>query len=190
MRKAIVIDLDGTLLRTNTFRDYIRYSCREAFSAMQWWIGLLICLYAILRLLRLASHAWMKYHILRVTQDLITGEKLQRFVDQELTNLNLPVVDMLATYTHQDYLSILATAAPENYAACISSRLSFDDFCCTQMPLLSFFEWKENKSEEKLQGVLALLQKHNAQLAVVVTDHDDDRPLLEANQRGKNIIIK
>lgn len=190
MRKAIIIDLDGTLLRTNTFRDYIRYSCREALSSMQWCAVSLICLYALFRLLRLVSHAWLKFHILRVTQDWIVGEKLQRFVDQELKFLNPQVVEMLATYTHQDYLSVLATAAPENYAEPISSRLSFDECCSTQMPLLEFHEWKENKSEEKLQSVLALLKKHNTQLSVVVTDHEDDRPLLDANQQGKNIIIK
>ena len=188
MRKALVIDLDGTLLRTNTFRDYLRFSCREALAAMRWGVFLGILFYSLLRLLRLVSHARLKYHVLCLTRTLSTEPMLQRFVDRELQSLNPQVSGLLSEYSQQGYLTVLATAAPAHYASLLAHKLGFEACCATPLPTTSFDQWQECRGEEKLRSVSTLLATHEATLAVVVTDHEDDRPLLRANVDGKNIL--
>lgn len=190
MKKAIVVDLDGTLLAANTFRDYLKFSYGEAFRTLHLQICCLLLFYAILRILRLISHAKMKYYILKITQNFVVEERIDRFVDLEMKKVRAEVIEILEEHKRIGSISILATAAPENYALPLSKRFYFDDCCATPIVHTAFVEWHENKGTEKLKNVLNILEKRHAQLDVVVTDHKDDLPLLNANHKGKNIIWK
>lgn len=190
MKKAIVIDLDGTLVRTNTFSDYILYSCCEALCAMRLDIVFSLLYYICVRKLRFISHAVMKYHILRCTSLFMQRyDRIARFVEKEIRCANDEVVTHLIEYKSQGYLSVLATAAPALYACALAERYGFEACVATPAAEIPLSQWQENKQEEKLRRVSELLEKHNAILDVVITDHDDDLPLLSANKTGKNIII-
>ena len=60
MRKALAIDLDGTLLSTNTFRDYLSYCGSAALHNFQFDICFSILWWVVLRKLRFVSHSRMK----------------------------------------------------------------------------------------------------------------------------------
>ena len=48
---------------------------------------------------------------------------------------------------------------------------------------------EENKGVVKLEGVQKLLADENLILSAVITDHEDDLPLLQFNRHGENILV-
>ncbi|MBQ1932160.1 MAG: hypothetical protein II360_01525, partial [Muribaculaceae bacterium] len=61
---AAAIDLDGTLLDTNTFVDYTRYVLKSCLSNYRLDIAANMLWHIALRRLRLTSHSAMKRHLL------------------------------------------------------------------------------------------------------------------------------
>ena len=190
MKPAIIIDLDGTLLRTNTFSDYILYSCCQSLRFFRLDLVFLLLLFSLLRKLRIISHARMKYHILRHTTTFMQQQnRLQSFVTKELSHENPTVISHFHHYTSQSYLTVLATAAPSLYAELIASHYHFDHCLATPPATIPYTEWRENKCQEKLHNVQKTLTSANAEISVVITDHFDDQPLLDANREGRNIVL-
>lgn len=187
MKKAIIIDLDGTLLRTNTFSDYILYSCCQSLRSFRLDLVFLLLLFSFLRKLRIISHARMKYLILRHTTTFMQQHnRINSFVAKELTYENPTVITHLHNYASQSYLTVLATAAPSLYAELIASHYHFDHCLATPPASIPYSQWRENKRQEKLHNVQKTLTSANAEISVVITDHSDDQPLLDANREGRN----
>ena len=190
MQQAIIIDLDGTLLRTNTFSDYILYSCCQSLRSFRLDLVFLLLLFSLLRKLRIISHARMKYLILRHTTTFMQQhDLLHSFVTRELSHENPTVISLLHHYATQSYLTILATAAPSLYAELIASHYHFDHCLATPPATIPYASWRENKQQEKLLSVQKTLTSANAEISVVITEHSDDQPLLDANREGRNIVI-
>lgn len=187
MKKAIIIDLDGTLLRTNTFSDYILYSCCQSLRSFRLDLVFLLLLFSLLRKLRIISHARMKYLILRHTTTFMQQHnRINSFVAKELTYENPTVITHLHNYASQSHLTVLATAAPSLYAELIASHYHFDHCLATPPATIPYSQWRENKRQEKLHNVQKTLTSANAEISVVITDHSDDQPLLDANREGRN----
>ena len=190
MKPAIIIDLDGTLLRTNTFSDYILYSCCQSLRSFRLDLVFLLLLFSLLRKLRIITHAHMKYLILRHTTTFMQEHhRIQSFVTKEITYENPDVVSTLQHYASQSYITVLATAAPSLYAIHIASYYHFDHCLATHPATIPFSQWYENKQQEKLRNVQNTLTSANAEISVVITDHSDDQPLLDANKDGRNIVL-
>lgn len=190
MKPAIIIDLDGTLLRTNTFSDYILYSCCQSLRSFRLDLVFLLLLFSFLRKLRIITHARMKYLILRHTTTFMQQhDRLQSFVTKELSHENPIVVSRLHHYASQSYLTVLATAAPSLYADLIATHYHFDHCLATPPATIPYSQWHENKQQEKLHNVQKTLTSANAEISVVITDHSDDQPLLDANRKGESIIL-
>lgn len=190
MQPAIIIDLDGTLLRTNTFSDYILYSCCQSLRSFRLDLVFLLLLFSLLRKLRIITHARMKYLILRHTTTFMQQHnRLQSFVTKELSHENPDVASTLHHYDSQSYLTVLATAAPSLYADLIASHYHFDHCLATPPATIPYSQWRENNRQEKLLNVQKTLTSANAEISVVITDHSDDQPLLDANRKGRNIVL-
>lgn len=187
MQKAIVIDLDGTLLTINTFKSYILFvsklACRKGrldiAVALAFWVGLRKC--------RLTSHEKMKCHILQHSAHFMNQERLNDFVNTILPFRNGKVYECALVYRKQGFFLCLSTAAPCSYASLIAERLSFDSVCATPMPS-QVHNWKENVKEIKCKNTLKQLEKHHLTLDILMTDHYDDIPLLKI-KKLKNIVV-
>lgn len=186
---AIVVDLDGTLVCTNTFKRYILFVAKEAIRSGRIDLFVLLGVLVAGRKLRLMSHCRMKYHILCATKRFMSARRIERFVESLKGYANRSVVDKLHTYKkEQGYVWILSTAAPVHYALLISQAFGFDYCIATLMPKQGSV-WKENIREEKCRCTLALLGEIHAKFCILFTDHHDDLPLLKAG-KTLNILVK
>lgn len=191
MRKALAIDLDGTLLATNTFRDYLSYCLNASFHHFKLGNVFSIIGWVVLRKLRIISHSKMKYQLLRRTASFMAQNgRLDQFVEQELTCVNPAVRQLMEPYRNRGHLLILCTAAPGLYAHPIAENMGIDLCCATLLPSeVVIGEWRENVGTNKLEALQRLLQMYKAELEVVITDHHDDLPLLKYNAEGRNIVV-
>ncbi|MBO4753695.1 MAG: haloacid dehalogenase-like hydrolase [Bacteroidales bacterium] len=191
MRKALAIDLDGTLLSTNTFRDYLSYCGSAAFHNFKFGICLRIFWWVMLRKLRLVSHSRMKEALLDSTAAFMTQKsRLDHFVEKEMTYLNTRVQRIMEPYRNRGHLLVLATAAPAFYAHPIAEFLNMDLCCGTLLPSeVVIGQWHECVGHHKVEALQRLLQVHKAEIDVVITDHSDDLPLLNYNSTGRNIVV-
>ncbi|MBR5068561.1 MAG: haloacid dehalogenase-like hydrolase [Bacteroidales bacterium] len=191
MRKALAIDLDGTLLNTNTFRDYLSYCGSAALHNFQFGICFNILWWVLLRKARLVSHSRMKEVLLNRTAAFMTQKsRLDHFVEKEMTYLNTRVQQIMEPYRNRGHLLVLATAAPAFYAHPIAEFLNMDLCCGTLLPSeVVIGQWKECVGQNKVEALQRLLLVHKAELDVVITDHSDDLPLLNYNSTGRNIVV-
>ena len=167
-KNAVVIDLDGTLVACNSFVKYVGWIGRKH---IQVWVIVL------LRKLRLISHSVAKQRVMALE---VSDEEIDRFVDF-LTGYTRR--ELLESYQNGDNMIVLATAAPDIYAIRFANKLGINDVCATTK------DGQENKGVVKLEGVQKLLADENLILSAVITDHEDDLPLLQFNRHGENILV-
>lgn len=191
MRKALIIDLDGTLLQTNTFRDYLSFCGRCATHSFRWDLSLCIGFWVLLRKLRLISHSTMKNHLLRRTAIFMQRKsRMDDFVEEELLCTNARVKAEVERYRNRGHLLVLATAAPALYAKAIAEDFRLDACLATPLPSeVVIGDWHENVGEEKARNLQRFLQLHEAQIDAVIVDHADDLPLLRLNSEGRNLLV-
>lgn len=188
MRKAVVVDLDGTLISINTFKVYIEYACKVAFRNGRLDICVLLIWNVLLRKSRLISHEVMKYHILRATNGLMTRKRLEILVDRLLLSISQDVINLCYRYREKGYFILLSTAAPESYATLISEKLSLDGVCATAIPKRRT-GWKENVRNIKCENTISYLKNRDLSLDILITDHYDDLPLLDIHKE-RNILVR
>lgn len=186
-RKALVVDLDGTLMDTNTFKEYIVYASIIALKKARVDLALIFCILVFARKIRMVSHELMKKYILLASKSLMNENNLSEFVDTLWPKLNAKVLDMINQWFDTDVFVLLSTAAPESYASLIAMRLHLDGCCASQIPKRGL-RWKENVRTVKCKNTLSFLDDHHAALEVMLTDHYDDLPLLRV-PKNRNIIV-
>lgn len=168
-----IIDLDGTLVRCNSFTEFVKFTFRK-YPGLRMRLAWIV----LLRKLRLISHHVAKERITTVVSGRILKEEISEFVDMLVTKINGAVVEMTAAIPRK----ILATAAPEIYVGEFARRMGIGEYCATRPG------YPENKGMEKLRNVLAMGVCFGEE-TMVITDHKDDTPLLKANSGGRNIVI-
>lgn len=177
--KVLVIDLDGTLYRINTFHFFIRYLLN--FSLKKLHLKLLSTLLKtiFLRLLKIVNHSKMKFLILKAIKgyDEIDMEGFV-FSLKEYRN-QLQIIED-ATFG----VKILATAAPDCYAKIIALNEGFDVCLATNTPVGNYRNDFENVRNVKKQGVVHYLNSIEVNhLDTMVTDHYDDLPLMKISKQ-------
>lgn len=178
----MIIDLDGTYIQGNTLHLYLRcaldYHLRHLhlfrLCGMLWHLGR--------RRLGLITHAEMKFRCLALAG---RAEALLNDFEAEAAPLVHPKVESLRRdYEQLGGLTLLATAAPDFYVP----RVWDGDYVATRME--DNPRMRECRGEEKLRCVEDWLEAHRARIAVVITDHPDDLPLLRANRRGISYLVR
>ncbi|MCQ2148423.1 MAG: haloacid dehalogenase-like hydrolase [Bacteroidales bacterium] len=134
-KQAVAIDLDGTLIMGNTFRDYLSFCGKKALACCRFDLCFVILWMVLLRRLRLVSHARMK-RVLLLEMSVFFSQKgrLGAFVDEELQKLNPKVLAQIEAFRNQDFALALVTAAPVSYAQEIAARMCFDACLATPLP--------------------------------------------------------
>lgn len=174
MKKAIILDLDGTLVNTNTFTLFTLSLMRNLPTALP------VAAIALKRKLRMLSHAEAKQRILAVatsrTGRRFVGRFVERLVERHLRD---SVYSLAMEERQKGSLVILATAAPALYAEDIARYTGLDG--CIATPLGG----PENMGAEKARRVEEWLHENGARLEAVLTDHSDDLPLMRLASAAK-----
>ncbi len=174
-KKLILIDLDGTFVRINSFHKWIKFLLIETVKQCNCFITLRLIGIMLLRYTKRISHAQMKYRILKISETTVSRKQIERFVDTLVPYIDQ---DILALIQRQNTLTLLATAAPILYAKQIQERFGFDYVVAT--PESQSSPWQETIRNTKAKRVQKFLQAHSLQIkeALFLTDHHDDIPLM------------
>ncbi len=171
----LIVDLDGTLIRGNTFHWFIKFAFLYYLKRFS-FKSILILILVWLRIMRVISHSILKYYILLTTNGF-PKKSLREFSKIVIKQIN-PIV--LNHFSNYNGIRCLSTAAPENYAAFIGRLLKFDFVLATNSNDLRRRKWVENIGENKKISLLSHIEENNLSfnLDTLITDHFDDIPLM------------
>lgn len=172
-QKVVVMDLDGTLSKVNTFTLFVTEFFRFSPTAR-----LPLTRIVLQRKLRLISHAEAKRKIISLFRRAYNRKIIENTIRHIINNIR---PELLGAVRNADF-SVLATAAPALYADELAQRLGFN--ICVSTP----DSGPECRGEEKVRRLhqIGIVFSWNL---TVYTDHYDDMPLLMANSRGINILV-
>ncbi|MCW8922210.1 MAG: haloacid dehalogenase-like hydrolase [Gammaproteobacteria bacterium] len=184
MKKTVVVDLDGSLIKLNSFRYWIFFSFVFLLVSLRWISLIKLIKSVIYRFLGISNRVMMKRDILSVT------ENMSRFYIKWFCHFlyyftNNDVLNEMRKYEKKHVPVILCTAAPSCYADVFAERFSFSYVFSSGSVFDSL--WKENIGEEKWESVRAYYG-NDIVLECVITDHHDDLPLLL--RAKKRVLVK
>lgn len=180
-KKALVVDLDGTLFTINTFHYFIKYLIKFSIKRIKISLFIKLCFTIISRFY--ASHGKMKYDILKLLKNR-NDINYEAFVNS-ISSKKRVIPQLRDTIFN---VKILATAAPSCYANIIAKN---EGLVClgTDFPNTRFNQTFENSKINKKENVFKYLKEQNIyEIDTFVTDHIDDLPLIKVAEN--NIIVK
>ena len=150
-KKVLVVDLDGTLFKINTFHYFIRYLILYSIKNFNLVLLVKIGGALIFRTLKISSHAKMKYDILK---SIATKKNIdyQNFV----SSISLKKRDISILNDSSFDIKILATAAPTCYATIIAKNEALDECLGTNFPDSIFDNDYDNIKEVKKKAIPSL----------------------------------
>lgn len=169
----LIIDLDGTLVTCNSFTEFVKFLFRRC-PRLRMRLGWIV----ILRKCRLITHHEAKERIVRLAGGVMNDGLLDEF----LCHLEMYVREELLEKVRSADRVVLATAAPAIYAHAFGDRIGIKEVCATETGGV------ENKGEEKVRSVERLGAVFDEK-TVVITDSEDDRPLMDRNKKGVNLLV-
>ena len=186
--ECIVVDLDNTLIDVNSTRMLAEFLVCKFLSKGKFGKFLNIVGFFIFRKTGRISHIILKHKIVCTALSELSEKDLNYFADKLITKLNPKVVELILTQIKHGRKVLIATAASDIFMPLFLERLPFDsDFIATPYSQ-SLDKYIENRSEEKLKNVTHYLETNGLILKIFITDHFEDRPLLEYNQ-GHNYLV-
>ncbi len=171
--KTAVIDLDGTLVRCNSFTEFVKFLFRRLPSRRLAIIGIVFQ-----RKLRQISHHQAKERIVAIAQSQLSDVDIDEFAESLTGYVNPEVMEMVSGAERK----ILATAAPEIYVRAFAAKMNIPEYTATRQG------YEENKGTVKLESVKKMGVVFG-EGTLVITDHSDDHPLMVANSGGINRLI-
>lgn len=176
-RPCVVIDLDGTLLKGNSLHELIKFTLagkvRNVGLKQRFAIGVRL----VMRRLKLIHHVDMKYPFHREVEKAIGCEEMAIFVRHIAGMIRPEVLQQVRNLQHEGYMCVLATAAPAFYASELGKRFGFD-MCVATGLSAEAGGYVEARGEEKKLRVCNAVSEAGGKIEVVMTDHEDDLPLL------------
>ncbi|MBD5224355.1 MAG: haloacid dehalogenase-like hydrolase [Bacteroidales bacterium] len=181
MNGLLVVDLDGTLVDVNSFTSFVTYLVVQMAKYGKWNAFFKVIHIVGLRKMRCISHADAKKAIIDCCNSVYGGNKqiYSEFCEGLGKRLRPSVINIIDKYRRTGATVALATAAPAEYAELFAHSCGFD-YCIAS----GFGKSGESsrtyecKGDEKLRRVKELCLRENIEIAAVITDHEDDLPLL------------
>jgi len=186
---VLVIDLDGTLLAGNSFHVWAAYLLRGRFPHLGRAARVRVSAAGALALgrrrLGMTDHDAFRIRLQELWAQAIDGDggASERAVQEVLVRDVRPALRPLLKRVAGDRLdSLLATAAPSEYALGLGARLGFRHVVAT--PPWGSGDLRATRGVRKREVVMARLIEAGWQgrPLEVLTDHPDDLPLIEASQ--------
>lgn len=176
--RAVIVDLDGTLVRVNTLHLYLRMGLRRLVHRCALHRAAAVAALLLLRKLHLISHEAMKYRSISLIGDdaAFKADFARRVADLH----NDAVERYLAEARERGCRVLLATAAAGDYVPLLWSG----DY------IASPAGGPDLRGERKRDAVAAWLAARGLAPAAVLTDSAADLPLaLWARDRAAQVII-
>lgn len=174
----VVVDLDGTLYKGNTFHAFIFFIFKQAFKQIDVFWLVSIVFWTKLRIIKLISHKKWKYQILKSCNN----KKIH--IDCFVASLQKKMQPFILNEIKHYETRILATAAPEIYALAVSKKYQFTH-CSATMNANFFEDFSENCKGNKFNNVQKILQQTNSStINLMITDHLDDALLIKSAEKS------
>lgn len=170
----VVVDLDGTLVDCNSFTEFVRFIFRR-YPGLRFRLGLVV----LVRKIKFISHHQAKGKIVSLASRVMSDKDIDDFIQFLYGKVNNKVLEIIKG----DDNVILATAAPEMYAAVFADKMGIGKVSST------IAGCQENKGARKEMDVREKMGGFTEK-TIVITDHMDDLPLLRANRDGVNYLVK
>ena len=180
-----ILDLDGTILSTNSFPHWVLYLMRAPFPrtgmARRLSISGAAAAMLVQRKLRLTGHERFKWRLQKLWQTATDGDGgagARAFVDRMVDYVRPELASILSAVAEGRIDAVLATAAPADYANPLGSAVGFAHVLAT--PATRGAGESSNVGDQKCQAVLRFLASRGWQhrRRVLFTDHEDDLPLI------------
>ena len=179
--QLMAVDLDGTLVNGNTLKMYIRCGLERLVRRCRYGRVLRIAGWMALRRLRVVSHARMKFAILPLIDS--TDPLLRAQFTMAVSNtLNRSVVRLIDDWRRDGAPVLLATAAADTYVPWIWMG-PYVATAMTDNP-----DHVEMRGERKAQAVTDYAAAHGCEVAIALTDHMDDLPLMRICTKGVMLV--
>ena len=127
-QSVYILDLDGTILSTNSFPHWVLYLARARFPLVgpmrRFWISSRALTMLLQRKLRLSGHEHFKWRLQKLWQSATYGDGgagAQAFADRMVEYVRPELVPVLSAVADGRIDALMATAAPADYA----DRLGF-----------------------------------------------------------------
>lgn len=188
LRPVVVADMDGTVLRINSWRIFSREVLRELarrghFAQAAGLIGR-----QLLKKLGRIEHREVKYAFARAAQGF--GEEFYNRLNREIhRHVNWDVMHFINDFEKTGMGKVLASAAAGEYAVRLGRELGFEHVITSPAAGESLEEYIETKGERKVQLIERLAAVKGLRPAVVVTDHWHDLPMLRAFADAKKYLV-
>lgn len=190
-RDALLVDLDGTLLRGNSFHMWLRHILSGGLGTVgisaRWRCRLLVLMATAMRAVRLIDHASWKYRLqaawhLAMTDSRDFRQEIDGFLAVLKARIDRDLLDVIHEAQTNGAVAVMTTAAPSEYAAPLAGDLGFDEVVTT--PAFREERWCHNIGEVKCRRTLDLLdeKKWLDRRRVLYTDHIDDLALIRESQ--------
>lgn len=174
-KRAIFVDLDGTLLQGNSLLLFMKYLPK--YLAKRGCVGALakfFC-FAGLRLMRLISHKDMKWYLTRLSKRHLRQDDWNDLASLMASNINPDVKSFLNSPQYSDCAKFIASAAIEEYVLPLARMSGFDGAIATHFTP-DKEQYEEARGESKLRAIEALLSSKGYRMECFLTDHRDDLP--------------
>lgn len=177
--RLLVCDLDGTLLRANSFRWWVIYWTFTGLVHPQFWWRW--CAVPLKRLSRRIGREEMKAELMAVYTDY--EQRLPLTLRRAFSRLLLlmarkDVAEFLGQKQSEGFVGVLATAAPYLYLTEIIRRYGF---CWAVGSYLEAGTLVETIGATKSRAVMTVIEAQGVSreecFIIAVTDHSDDLPM-------------
>lgn len=175
-----VVDLDGTLLRSNSFYFFLNSVIlmllkHNIFSFFYLIYKIFLRKFRFIKhedMVRILQFYWSKYF----SQDELSfiNKKLNKYLEK---NIRTELLNFLKKIKKRGDVVILSTAAASEYSSLISERYTVIDKLHAT-PFYKNKNWFHNKGESKVKQI-NLLNKNKKYKVICFTDHIDDLALIK-----------
>ena len=177
-----VVDLDGTLLCGNSFRWFTRYVLRLAVRRRP-AAAAGLCALLVLRRLRVCSHRRLKWHLMKVSDRVLSADDYSAFARMLKERVNRRVLAALGN----EQKIVIASAASDEYVAPFVELMGWKNHTATRRPQSGkYSDYTECRGEMKVKAVMRMFPGES--ITAVYTDHVDDLPLLAASA-GRRVLV-
>lgn len=168
---VMAVDLDGTYIRGNTLKMYIKAGCLNLARNWHFMRLLKVVLWVGARRIRLTSHLQMK---LKAAAEIgWNGDIEKDFINLARPDINPAVARLISDFVEAGGKCLIASAAFGFYIPSICTL----PFVATGTSIDDIGE--ECRGDEKCRRINKWLNENGYTLHSVVTDHSDDIPLLK-----------
>jgi len=197
--KISIYDLDRTLLSKPTFTAFLIFAARYLGKMLWWRAAIWICALIGYKL-RLYSRKPLKQFGLRLFVDRVIDAPLREALATDFAASVVPddlqpgAVQAIQRDRDDGYRLVMATAAPDIYAAEIARLLDFDDVVATRHERLPDgaishrLDGENCYGDEKLRRVFEWMQSKKLDRGQChirfYSDHHSDAPLLDHADEG------